>query len=104
MDAFFKSYHSTLYCDLYLRTYVSSTAIHYNVAIIWYVYYMCILIADVNYEFVIERRTSENVHFSRGLFALTGTSVRNDRISVSENNEMCIQDDILFRVSLPYIY
>lgn len=58
-----------------------------------------ILISDVNYEFVIEERTSDNPHFSRGFFMSNGASMRKGSVMAVENRIRCINDTIYFRVS-----
>ena len=57
------------------------------------------LISGIDYQFVIERRTSENAHFSRGFFSSSNTSILNDTTTVMKNMQQCIDDIILFRVS-----
>lgn len=61
-----------------------------------------ILISEVNYDFVIERRTSENVHFSRGFFS-NGASTRSGTEIVRKETMSCVSDFVHFRVSLLYV-
>ena len=57
------------------------------------------LVSGIDYQFVIERRTSENAHFSRGFFMSNRNSRRSGTSTVMENMQPCIDDMILFRVS-----
>lgn len=51
---------------------------------------------------MIERRTSENVHFSRGLFS-NGQSMLSGREIVTKGAESMVQDMIHFRVSCMFV-
>ena len=59
---------------------------------------MFILISDIGYEFVIERRNQDNSRFSRGLF-MNGASTSNGRRTITREMTSCVHDTIHFRVS-----
>ena len=55
-------------------------------------------ISDIKYEFVIERRTTENVRFSRALFS-NDASIQNGMETVTRGSTRCVSETIHFRVS-----